>query len=418
MTVNAGPTQNETPAARPWQRVRPPASSDARTPFSFWLTVLGLACVALLTMTWGASAVLSQKGGEKLLRIGLQLPKLKNSHTERKADAFRMSEPEPSELAHPKDRKTSAAAPKVIEQAPTEPPLATPFGPHLIPSFELAPPPVEACTDPVVYLHPCPSHRGDTPMIRNWKTMTMFSLLSAAAVVLVPPPAVVIANDKKDPPVEVKGIDELIKSIDALSKRIEALEKKKAPTVDQDALTDLIRTELRSEIKKLENGALKELTSKLEEARLRHKLDSESYQKQIDKLTGDIASLQKKLADGPSTPQFDKGFIEETRSDLKSIKDALAKIGPTETRKMMAAPINGGAKLGRVMIVNLYHDDLLFLINGKDFVIPAGRSRLLEEIPVGTVQYRVHSARWGKLVDQSTTLAAGETFTLTAAPQR
>lgn len=242
-------------------------------------------------------------------------------------------------------------------------------------------------------------------MIRTWKTMTMYSLLSAAAVMLAPPP-VVIANDKKEPSaVEVKGLEDVVKALNEMSKRLETLEKKKAPAIDQEGLTEAIRAEVKA--------AVKEINSKLGEAKLQHKLE-------IDKLTADIDALQKKLAANTAapTPTLDKTFMEETRSSLKALQDAVAKIGPTEKRTMMASPINGGAKLGRVMIVNLYHDDLLFLINGKDYVIPAGKSRLLDDIPVGTLQYRVHSARWGRLIEQSTTLAPGETFTLTAAQQR
>lgn len=396
--------ENETIApANPWQRSRPPAG-DAPTSVLFWLVVLGVGCSSLLTVAWGASALLSQKGSEKLLRIGQILPKLKNVHGERKASAFRMSEPEPSELAHPKDRTPPAApkSPAVIDQPAV--PLAAPVGMSLIPPLDLTPPPVETCLDPVVYLHPCSSPRGDSPMIRTWKTMTMYSLLSAAAVMLAPPP-VVIANDKKDPPVEVKGLDDVVKALNELSKRIETLEKKKAPAIDQEGLTEAIRTEVKA--------AVKEINSKLSEAKLQHKLE-------IDKLTAEIDALQKKVAANTAapTPALDKTFMEETRSSLKALQDAVAKIGPTEKRTMMASPLNGGAKLGRVMIVNLYHDDLLFLINGKDYVIPAGKSRLLDDIPVGTLQYRVHSARWGRLIEQSTTLAPGETFTLTAAQQR
>src|SRR5688572_28685370 len=85
---------------------------DERGPsLRFWAIVIGLGCVSLFTVMWGASGALASKGSEKLLRIGLLFPKLKGNHGDRKADAFRMSEPEPNESAHPKEWKTPAPPP-------------------------------------------------------------------------------------------------------------------------------------------------------------------------------------------------------------------------------------------------------------------------------------------------------------------
>src|SRR5437660_12880847 len=107
MTYYPGqPTDENEPASRAglWHRLRP-ALDDRHTPLLFWLAVLLLGAVALGGVTWGASSLLAQNGSEKLLRVERFLPKLKSNHGERKAVAFRTSEPEVSELAHPKDRK-------------------------------------------------------------------------------------------------------------------------------------------------------------------------------------------------------------------------------------------------------------------------------------------------------------------------
>src|SRR5260370_11580515 len=117
MAMNSYSTTTESaPAAHPslWHRFR--LSAAGRHTVLFWVCVFGVGCAALVTATWGASAVLARKGSEKLLHVERLFPKLNSIHGERKADAFRMSEPEPSESAHPKERKTQAPMlPAVID---------------------------------------------------------------------------------------------------------------------------------------------------------------------------------------------------------------------------------------------------------------------------------------------------------------
>ena len=268
-------------------------------------------------------------------------------------------------------------------------------------------------------------------MIRNWKNLAMYSLLSAAAVTFVPQPSLVFAQEK----VDVKGIDELQKSIQELVKRIDMLEKKKVPALDQDALTDV----LRAEIKKLESGALADLSRKvktvgedvldvksdiagLKSTQLQQKLDLEKHKKQIELLSEEIAILQKRLLAGNSAvspaPAVDKAFMEEFRSSLKSLQETIAKMGPTKERISLSPPSGATTNMGRVMLVNLYTDDLLFLVNGTPYRVPAGKSRMVDNVPVGTLQYLVHSDRWGTLENRSTNLAGGDTFTLTASNPR
>src|ERR1051325_7294415 len=129
-------TTDSEPAAQPglWHRFRP--RSEAEASFSFWAAVFVLGVISLFGVTWTASAVLAKKGSEKLLRVDLLLPKLNSGQGERKASAFRMSDPAPTESTQPKDRKTSAQAPAVIEppiydvgEVVHEPPPANPEPP-------------------------------------------------------------------------------------------------------------------------------------------------------------------------------------------------------------------------------------------------------------------------------------------------
>ncbi len=413
----------------------------------FWLTVLGLGCISLMAMMWGASNALATKGSEKLLRIGLLLPKLKNNHGDRKADAFRMSEPETSELAHPKERETPAPPPpegarevaavidhpRVTIEAPVprhptersetaEPPpvAASEPGLHLIPRVESTPasqpsPPTEtkavACPDPVVYLQPCTSQRGDSPMMRNWKTLTMYSLLTTASVVFVPQP-ILAGGDKT--PIKVEGVDELKKTLEELVKRVGALESKKLSKAEEDALAEIFRTELR----KLENGAIADLKKSMERdvaslqtELLKQKALLDAYKLQIDDLN------KKVLAGGAGSPAVDKAFMEELRGSIKALNETIAKFGPTDKRLSMSPP-NATTTTGRVVIVNLYAEDLLFIINGTPHRVPALTTFPLDNIPVGTLRYEVVANRWGTVQSRSVSLAAGETYTLTASHPR
>ena len=75
-------------------------------------------------------------------------------------------------------------------------------------------------------------------MIRNWKTLTMYSLLSAATAVLAPPLALA-TKPKTD------AIEEVRKSLKEIKDRLDKIENKKAPEFDQNALLNAIRAEIK-----------------------------------------------------------------------------------------------------------------------------------------------------------------------------
>jgi hypothetical protein len=399
-----------------------------RGSFRFWVTVLALAGITLLVTIWAGSTVLAKKGSEKILRVDLLLPKLKSSHGERKAHAFRMSEPESSELAHPKDWKIVAPPPRgtVIDQ-PTrfaetpEPPTGTPFAPglHLIKPIDLTLPPVETCGEPVIYQQPCAPQRGDSPMMRNWKTLTMYSLLAAATYSA---PQLVFAGNEPNQPVKTDGIDELQKSMKQLLSKVTALENKKLSLADQEMIAELLRTEL----KKLENGPLADLkrgvdtlksdVAGLQSDQTKMKAEIEGQKLQIKILNDEVVNLNKKLlVGGPSQgPAVDKTFMEQLNSSLKILNETIAKLGPTEKRTSMSMPNGTPSTMGRVVLVNLYSQDLLFTLNNMDIRVPARTTKTVENVPTGALRYSVFSDRWGILQSQTTNLAGNDTFTLTA----
>jgi hypothetical protein len=427
----------------PWRRGRPGAD-DRQTPFLFWLTMLALGCVTLMGMAWGGSQVLAQKGSEKLLRVDLLLPKLKSIHWERKAVAFPMSEPVPSAKASPKDRNTTTppAPPPAIEGVKVHGALplyaAASDGNHLTPLSERSLPPiVETCDEPVVYLNPCTPQRGDSPMMRNWKTLTMYSLLTAAAATLAPPPVLLAQDDKKLSTIEKLSTDvqTLTRSVQALTTRIGELEKK---PIDKAALRGVFSEEL----KKLEAGKLTELDtaiksvgtrvdgvksdiSKLQGEQLAHKLQIDNQKTQVDFLLEQVNILNKKLLAvngapaGPAAPAVDKAFMEDLRSYMKKLDDTLAKLGATETRTSMSPPIKNGAAptFGRLVFNNLHGRELLFVVNGRGQSVPPMTKLVLENVPSGTVRCEVFADGLGWLDRRSITLSAGETYALRAIDQ-
>jgi len=420
MKSHFGPTTDDkTPAphAGLWHRVRP-ALGDGRTPMVFWSMVLALGVIALLGVTWGASSLLSRSGSEKLLRVDLLFPKLKNNHGDRKATAFRMSEPEVSESAHPKDWKTPQPAPLpavvldhprvTIIDAPVhaEPPRVSPA--ELPP---LPPPAAPACNEPVIYLKACTFERGDSPMKRTWKSLTMISLLSAAAVTLAPPP-VVLAQDGKD--VDLGKLEKsLLDSLKAEFKKLES-----------GALAELGRNvrgvgkdvkDLKKELETLETAV-----GTLQTNQLNQKILIENQKKELDLLADEVRTLRKRLLTDATASTMDKAAAEEMIRTMRAMQDAIAKFGPTEKRTMLSPPTNGATPTtGRVILQNLYNEDLLFIINGANYRVLPGTSRVIENVPLGPVTYVVHSSRWGPLANRTTTLTNSEnTFNLTAAHPR
>jgi hypothetical protein len=383
----------------------------------YWLAVLGLAGVAMMGVCWIASSVLAQNGTEKLLRVGHLFPKLNSNHGERKADAFRTSEPVPSAMAHPKERATLPPAPlplahenpkvKIVDAPLALAPLPTPEPPRgnedpwlLMTSKVDAPTPVEPCSESVVFLEPCGPKRGDTPMIRNWKMLTMLSLLSAT-VSLTPPAH---AGEK-----ESKG--DLKKSIDKLIERIDELETK---PVDKKAIGEALRAEL----KKLEDGLLGEIKTDIGIVQIKQREQKKELEDQrmlINLLTTRIEGLERKMITGvPTGPSVDKAFMDELKVMIRTLTDTVAKSAPSQSHISMSPPTNGSATgAARVLLANHYPDELLFIVNGVGHRLPA-RSTKLVDVNSGALNYEVFSTRFGVLERRTTNLASGHTFNLAA----
>jgi hypothetical protein len=371
------------------------ASGDSPSTFFFWLSVLGLGCLSLACVCWGASSLLAKKGSENLLRVGLHLPKLNLGKGERKADAFRTSEPAPNATAQPKERATPAGHvspvadhPRVTivetpHQAPVpteEPPrlAADEPGPLMIAKLDVSAP-IETCDDPLVYLEPCAPQRGDTPMIRNWKMLTLMSLLSAATISVMPQPILLAQAGE---PAETEGLDKLQKTIEALDKKVDDLKKS---ALDKETAAAVIRAEL----EKLQDGMLKELKNEIAAIRADQKKQEMAIAENkalINLLSQKVNSLQ-----GNSAPAVDKAYMDEMKKSMKDLQDAVAKLGPTG-RISLSPPINGdGApKVGSVKLVNNFSRELVFTINGRAYNVLPGDTLIVRGVPAGPMTYQVN----------------------------
>lgn len=244
-------------------------------------------------------------------------------------------------------------------------------------------------------------------MINYWRGLPMFAILTAAALTIAPPSA--SAGGDKAPTLE-----EVNKTLQRLVDRVGALESKKLSKAEEDALAMIFRTELL----KLETGILSELkknvdklgtdVAALQSEQAKQKAQLDAYKVLVDEMH------KKLLLGAPSgSPAIDKAFMDELRAQFKMLNETLAKYGPTEKR--VSAYGNGATTgAGRVMFVNMYNDDLLLILNGTPYRIPARSTRTVEGIPAGMLRYEIFSDRWGILERQAIPLAGGDTFTLTA----
>lgn len=235
-------------------------------------------------------------------------------------------------------------------------------------------------------------------MIRNWKTLALYSLLAVAPVV-TPTPAIAGGGDDK----QQKRIDEMlglmseaIKSMNSVSAGIGEVRKDvKAVQNDVDNLKS-VAVKLRADV----DGSANRI---------------DDVNKLIGNLHADVSFLKRQLAkqvtqeNGSSA---DKNALDELKKHLVSIEQAILKLRPTEPTTSRVA-LSPPAAMGRVILANMYHEEMLFVINQKTYRVAPGGILPLES-PAGTIDYEVLSPTWGQRARSRTNLPANETFTLTA----
>lgn len=245
------------------------------------------------------------------------------------------------------------------------------------------------------------SESGDTPMLRHWKMLALYSL----TVVTLSQPAPVIAGDDKKPLLD--RLDKLDQAIGEAFKNIRSdlmlINKEIGSFKDQLG-------KLQGEVSGLQGDALK---TKFVLDGLTGKLDS--LDGQVGKLQRDLDALRKRLDSEPSrfTPALDKADLDDLKARLSAIERAILSLQPGTTRTALSPGLEGG-KIGRVMLVNNYPEELLFIINSREFRVPAMTAQPVDGVPAGALTYEAISPTWGLRARRTTSLGSGETFTLTA----
>ncbi|MFO0865618.1 MAG: hypothetical protein U0744_13365 [Gemmataceae bacterium] len=377
-------------------------------PIAWWMNVAGSLCLGL--MCWGAYSALPRHGfPEKSLRSELSVPKLKAAGTHEWHTWTSPVEPPRPALPDP------IVAPPKFEPTLPLPPIPDP--PAFRPEPPMAPPPIAAeptlpalpdKLDPLVFAHRGES--GDTPMLRNWKMLALASIMASAA----PMPMI-------NTPVFAQGFDDskIIERLDKLDKSINASIKALGEDV-ASLRTELGKVKVDVADSKVDLDLVKKAVDALRTEKLNLRIDLE---KQIANVRGDLESLRTQIRNlptgGPAVPPppvADKSSLEDIKSKLGNIEQAILKLQPNQNRIALAPPTTTPptTTTGRVMLVNLHSEELLFVVNNKTHRVGPGSSLPLDTIPAGSLSYEVLSPTWGLRARNSTTLAANETFTLTA----
>lgn len=414
-------------------RVHPgPRRSLWQPPLPWWLLFLGVSGALLALLAW---KVYEARYSEKVLRAAVRGPKL--GEVGARAQLSKESAPAPERVHQslkesaeppvlppvdvpppppppPLETAPPVVAPPVVAPVIVDPPkelppkvdlpppvMVPPLGdeppvvkapPLEVPPPVIIPPPTENIL-PAARLEPAErdeqplvfsraSDPGDTPMLRNWKTLALYSL---TVVTLAQP---VDGQEKQEKVVErldnleqsiKKSFEELGKDIRAMSADLGAFKK------------DLMKVQ--SDVSVLQADGLKSNFV-------------------IEGLRKDIEALKKQLENGSRISPIDKAAVEDVKLRLSAIEKAILSLQPGLER--VARTGVETPKGGRVMLVNNYPEMLLFVLNGREVRVPAMSSQVIEDVPAGSLNYEAISPTWGLRARRTTTLAPGETFTLTA----
>ena len=102
----------------------------------------------------------------------------------------------------------------------------------------------------------------------------------------------------------------------------------------------------------------------------------------------------------------DKATLDEIKICLQKIEAALAKTG---TGRIALSP----PTVGRIHLVNMYAEEMLFVINGKGYRVAPFTSAMLDNQPVGMFKYEVISGTYGLRASNTPTLAPGPRMLVT-----
>ena len=340
---------------RPGAKAKRPLDPRQRLAL-FSMVLLNGMCLTLLG--WCVYARLAKAGENagNLLQTAFFSPKL----NEISAEPVSLEMPAAITTQEPVER-TSEAPPTIT--VPEAPPTVEPP-----PLAEVESMPLAGEGEPIlVYSSSHAHHQGDSPMLRNWKTLELAALLAAAFTAQ----PVLFAGEKEP-------------DLKAVIKRLDAMDKSLAKAFEKIAedLTILKGNDLAAKVD------VDKLIAKLE-----------SLTDGMTKLQSDVDKLKKRA---------EVAGLDEIKAKLGQIERDIAKM--KNSNRVSLFPPN----TGRVMLVNLYPEELLFVVNGRNYRVPPNRTMPLENHPAGVLTYEVIAQRFGLITTKTSTLDPNETFTITA----
>jgi hypothetical protein len=129
----------------------------------------------------------------------------------------------------------------------------------------------------------------------------------------------------------------------------------------------------------------------------------------LEKLLGNLRTQLQGVRDRVSLyPPNDKDTLEEIKARLTQLQDAINRLQTGSGRIAKYGP-----ETGRVNLVNMHAEDLLFVVNDRTYRVAPGMSTLLE-LPAGAFTYEVISPSWGLRGRNTPVLRPGQTFTISA----
>ncbi len=294
---------------------------------------------------------------------------------------------------------------------------------------------------------------GETPMVRYLRIMTMYPFL-AAAFPAVPsfvhaggqPP--LVSND-----IETKKLRDAIEALTAHMRTQPTTQRSELSTLDVRKLSEEISaqitydlgrkiTDVSDKLKGLvnETDSFKSRLNKIDDSLADLKRFQEDYNREkrstkdrLDELDKAVANLEKDLrairktavVEVPTAPVAaaplplekvnDKSLaaFEELKQRIDALSKSVARLdtpAPSATRTSLAPPTTHA----KVMLVNQHDEDLLFIVNGQPHRVAPKKNQLIDNVVPGAMTYEVVSPTWGRQANQTVSLAANETFTVTA----
>jgi len=145
-------------------------------------------------------------------------------------------------------------------------------------------------------------------------------------------------------------------------------------------------------------------------------------QDSVRKLREDVSRLQKQLDDLQTARELERQIGDRERKALRErlrqIEDDLdrlrGRLNSTSRRQFSFDP---SAETGTVVLRNQLDVPATVTIGGTSYVVPARRTRTLNNAPVGTIRYTVTADGFGVTV-RDTTVSANDPLTITVFDNR